>query len=284
MTIAVSLKVDEGLVLAADSASSLMGQTPDGQPAVINVYNNANKIFNVVKGLPLGAITWGMGSIGNNSIAALIKDLRQRLTTSQDGFHPNDFEVRDVAERVKRFIFDEHYEPTFREWPAKPDLGFIVAGYSTGKMFAEEYQFTMVNGQFTEPQLLREERVGGVTWNGLIEPITRLLLGFSTQFPDYLKNFLGLNDQQMANLMPALATQFNPGLVQDGMPLQDAIDLAHFLVDTCIQFSRFAPGAPMVGGQIELASINRHEGFIWISRKHYYQPELNPDRFQSSIA
>lgn len=41
MTIALSLKVNDGVVLAADSASTLTGITPVGTVSVIDVYNNA---------------------------------------------------------------------------------------------------------------------------------------------------------------------------------------------------------------------------------------------------
>ena len=49
MTIAVCLKVMDGIILAADSASTLGG--PDG---IANVYDNANKVVNLRKGLPIG--------------------------------------------------------------------------------------------------------------------------------------------------------------------------------------------------------------------------------------
>lgn len=46
MTIAVAIKVHDGLVLAADSASTLMGRDPaGGSSGILNVYNTANKIF-----------------------------------------------------------------------------------------------------------------------------------------------------------------------------------------------------------------------------------------------
>jgi hypothetical protein len=60
------------------------------------------------------------------------------------------------------------------------------------------------------------------------------------------------------------------------MPIQDAIDLAHFLVDATIQFVRFSPGSPTVGGPIEIATITKHEGFKWVARKHYFESRLNP--------
>jgi hypothetical protein len=34
-----------------------------------------------------------------------------------------------------------------------------------------------------------------------------------------------------------------------------------------------------VGGPIDVALISRGDGFIWIKRKHYFVPELNPQFF-----
>src|ERR1700693_5446332 len=91
MSIAVLIGVHDGLVLAADSASTLTMPMPPGvvlppgqQGAAVvgNVYDNANKIFNLVKGQPIGCITFGSGNIGTASIGTLIKDLRKKLTES----------------------------------------------------------------------------------------------------------------------------------------------------------------------------------------------------------
>src|SRR5439155_26728913 len=106
MTIAISLKVNDGLVLAADSASTLITQVPGGGNAVVNVYNNANKVFNLRKGLPVGAITWGSGSIGKASISTLAKDLRKRFA-GDDPPHeeweldPDTYSMLKVAERLR---------------------------------------------------------------------------------------------------------------------------------------------------------------------------------------
>jgi hypothetical protein len=34
-----------------------------------------------------------------------------------------------------------------------------------------------------------------------------------------------------------------------------------------------------VGGPIDVAVITKHEGLIWINRKHYFDPEKNPRFF-----
>jgi len=59
------------------------------------------------------------------------------------------------------------------------------------------------------------------------------------------------------------------------MPFPDAIALAKFLVDVTARWTHFLMGPDIVGGPIEVAGVNLHEGFKWINRKHYYSLELN---------
>lgn len=35
-----------------------------------------------------------------------------------------------------------------------------------------------------------------------------------------------------------------------------------------------------VGGPVDVAVVTKCDGFIWIKRKHYFSPELNPNYFQ----
>jgi hypothetical protein len=81
----------------------------------------------------------------------------------------------------------------------------------------------------------------------------------------------------LSQLIGFLATNLQAPLVFPPMPIQDTIDLAEWLVQTAIMYSRFSPGAPVVGGPIESAAITKHEGFKWIHRKHYYQREFNQE-------
>jgi hypothetical protein len=60
------------------------------------------------------------------------------------------------------------------------------------------------------------------------------------------------------------------------MPVQDAIDLADFLVETTKRFVRFLPGADTVGGDTDIAVVTKHEGFKWVQRKHFFNTNLNP--------
>jgi PII-like signaling protein len=49
MSIIVSVKINDGIVMASDSATTFYD--PDGKPG--QIYEHANKIVNLVKGLPI---------------------------------------------------------------------------------------------------------------------------------------------------------------------------------------------------------------------------------------
>lgn len=283
VTIAVSLKVNEGVVLAADSASTLIGDVDvSGNALVANVYYSANKIFNLRKGLPIGALTWGAGSIGPASISALAKTLRERLS-GKDPEHKDwaineeNYTVEEVANRVREFFFEELYAPAFESADIKPDLGFVVAGYSAGASMAEEFRLGVSRQELEGPLRLRDSSESGVTWSGEPEAITRLVMGYGTGLPEVFQSHLGVPDDQIAPAMEVVRNALQAPLVQAAMPFQDAIELAEYLVETTIGFKRFGPGAQTVGGPVELAAITRFEGFKWVKRKHYYDSRLNPE-------
>lgn len=271
MTLAVTVKVYDGVVLAADSASSII-QEPFG--SVSNVYYNANKIFNLCKGVPLAAMTWGGGSIGNASISAIVKDFRSQI--SAENLLRDGYSVKDIATRFRDFVL-ALYTEAFGKWlpENKPYIGFIVTGYSTGSSEIEEYQIDIVGETSFDPLRLEQEGETGVVWRGQIEAISRLILGYSPMLQEVLQENLGVEQETSRMALQLIRKQLEASLVSPAMPVQDAVDLAKFLVDLAINYSRFMPGAQIVGGPIEIATVTKHEGFKWVSRKHYYRQEIN---------
>jgi hypothetical protein len=285
MTIAITINVNDGIVFAADSAGSMFTQAPNSTaaPTIVQVYNNANKIVNLCKGLPIGVIFWGNGSIGRASISTLLKDLRDRFS-GKDASKPgwkldaSKYTVLKVAERVKEFLFDEHYTPSFAAWPKKPAMGLIVAGYGRGSAVADEYKIEIdATGACTGPTPVRPNNACGSMWAGEPESITRVLQGYSPELSKHLAPALNLPvpqvDTALQQVLPKLAAQ----LLMDAMPIKDAIDVAEFLVELASKFSRYTPGAATVGVPVEIAAITKHEGFRWVKRKHYFSSELNPE-------
>jgi hypothetical protein len=286
MTIAISLKINDGLVLAADSASTVMAQIPGQQiSGVLNVYNNANKIFNLYKGLPIGAITWGGGSIGAASIATIIKDLRARFTTGKDApddswrINKDSYTIEQVATRFRAFVYEELYQASIKEMqgPPYPEIGFIVAGYSSAGHTPEEYAINIAkDGTCAPPKLMREPPEVGATWAGQPEALNRLVMGYGSELPNVLQKNLGVPAEQIGAVMGVIQQSLQTPMIVPPMPLQDAIDLAEFMVETTIKFTRFIPGPSTVGGPIEIAAISKHEGFRWVKRKYYFPLDLNP--------
>lgn len=278
MTIAVTVKVHDGLVLAADSASTVIG--PDGV-TVITVYNHANKLFNLYKGLPIAGMTWGAGSIGKASISTLAKDLRRRLMGADPAhsdwkLDPENYSMESVAKRAREFLYEELYVPAFEKQATKPAMGFAVAGYSSASDLAEEWRIDIKgDGSCAEPIEVRPKDGTGMSWNGEPEAITRLVMGHGVGLPQALAD-LGVPKGQIAQAVQQIQARLRADLILPPMPIQDAIDVAEFLVHTTVMFSRFTPGAPTVGGPIEIAAVTKHEGFRWIKRKFFFDRAYNP--------
>ncbi len=60
------------------------------------------------------------------------------------------------------------------------------------------------------------------------------------------------------------------------MPKQELIELAEALVSITGAERKATKDEGTVGGPIDVAMITKHEGFVWIKRKHYFNKDLNP--------
>lgn len=60
------------------------------------------------------------------------------------------------------------------------------------------------------------------------------------------------------------------------LPIDELAELAETLVNIESLKERVTSPAESVSGPIDVAVISKHDGFIWIKRKHYFNTELNP--------
>ncbi|OYY70399.1 MAG: hypothetical protein B7Y47_10475 [Sphingomonas sp. 28-63-12] len=63
------------------------------------------------------------------------------------------------------------------------------------------------------------------------------------------------------------------------MPKQELAALSESLVNITSLKRKFSADAESVGGPIDVAMITRAEGFVWVKRKHFFEPHLNPRYF-----
>ena len=276
MTICVAVKVNDCTVFAADSASSLMGPDANGQMAIIKVFDHGNKVFNIYKGLPICAMTSGMGNIGDSSIATLAKDFRMALQESSGKYYidKDKYTLADVSNKAFEFLYNEKYKGLKSQPQGDHSFEFQIGGYdSTGA--SEIWRIRIINGQCSGAELVSGNGVSGIQWSGQPDAINRLILGYAEQLQTALAG-AGMSAGDVQKLLTTIAQHTQAPVVYPSMPVQDAIRLADFLVETTKGFVSFLPGADTVGGDTDVAVVTKHEGFKWIRRKHYYPRDLNP--------
>lgn len=260
MTIAIVMKINDGIVLATDSASTIVGENENGISEVVHTYFTADKLFNLKKGSPIGAMTWGHGSINNESISTLAKDFRK------EGEDDEYVSVNDIAIKFKNFL-----EPKLTP---STSLGFLIAGYSVGKSHPEMFLINVENGKIEDPIEMNKDNPLAITWFGQQLFLRRFLLGYDDNLKEIL-NKNNIDENVIDNILSDCEESLQLPLGVPAMPIQDAIDLVKFLANISVNSSKFVPGPQVIGGPIDVAVITKHEGFKWIERKHYYDTNLN---------
>jgi hypothetical protein len=264
VTVLVSVKINDGVVMAADSASSYANGM---------VYNNSRKIVNLREGLPVGAMVTGAGGIGNESIETLLKDLSSRFCGKDNAYSeweldPDSYSMHGIALRVRRFLFEEKSVPHGATTWTKLRL----CGYSAGRPLAEVWEINLMGDRCPEPSCIQAEQEFGLRWDGEYEALDRLIFGLGTRFNEFAINH-GLSGQQAVELREKLVPDLYELLFIEAMPMRDAIELARYLVETTIGFVKYSVSRPKtVGGPIEIAAISKHEGFQWAQRRDTAAP------------
>ena len=266
------------IVFAADSASSLIDSSlADGRPLIANVYSHGNKVFNLRKGLPIAAMTCGMGNIGPVSISTLAKDLRVRLTSEDPEWviDPARYSIEEVVAKDRKFFFEEQYQSLDDKPSSDHEFQFWVAGNGSDETHGEIWRVKIVNGECPEPECLAGKSQFDILYDGQPEAINRIVNGYSQFLPQALLE-IGLAEENLDSVLSHIESRTLAPLIAPAMPVQDAIALAEFLVETTKGYVRFLPGADTVGGDTDICVVTKHEGFKWVRRKHYFDRRLNP--------
>lgn len=263
MTIVASVKSRDGLILAADSMTTVTVPTEKG-PQFFKSYENGRKLFHM-RDLPIGAVTYGLGNIGSRSMEGLVLEACKQMSDDITG-------VEDVAQALYdhlRAEYDAAFEGLDEE--QRPSCGFLVGGYSPDEAFAQlfEFEFPAAEGP---TEALGPEHFGA-TWRGVDYPFVRLWRGFAPAMLNALASEDGIAPERISQLV----TPLEIGVAYEGMPVQDAVNFATYILDTTIGFSRFAPGVPVCGGPLQVAAILPDEGFCWIAKSDLHIPPRHHD-------
>lgn len=68
------------------------------------------------------------------------------------------------------------------------------------------------------------------------------------------------------------------------MEKEDLAELAENLIYLTSLKRRITPNLESVGGPVDVAVISKGDGFVWLKRKHYFNPELNKSYFDKYLS
>ena len=282
MTIAACYLSAEGVVVGADSTTTMFVAGRGGQPGSQHHYNFAQKVFEF--GEPestIGIVLWGLGSLGDKSYRTLIAEIadeakRQKLdsleavarlagsmfwTQYTTAFADSFDRVRELDAKGTERTNEEAGELSW--WKQNLSGGFCLGGRWGARRLpgAYELQFDPLTTVPPEPKALS---LGNAKFWGCPNLIERLIFGMDYPlFERILQSdkWTGTGDE-LFNLIDQGAL----GQPWD-LPLREAIDWVYASIYTTIKAMKFSHLAPVCGGPIEVAVISSDRPFRWVRHK-----------------
>jgi hypothetical protein len=256
LSLGIVIKGPEGLVLAAESRITLTAKNKETGKEVSVSYDNAQKVLSFSRPRShVGAVTYGIGGIGQRSAYSYITEFESSVKTGSAS-------VEDIAKLLSDFYLGQWNSVMPHDYKG-PLMTFVVAGYNDGEAYGRVYLFEIPRAPKPE-----ERNLGGfgITWGGQREIVDRLLTGYDARVLETAKNSLGLSDGQ-AEVMKKELSKYGMALPIQYLPLQDCVDLAIFFIRTTMEAQRLTVGIRGVGGPIDVATITRTGGLRWVQQK-----------------
>jgi len=262
MTIAAAYLTSEGVVLGADSTTTIASAE-----GVQQVLNHAQKVFEV--GRPgdgrLGLCTWGSGSIGQTSH----RTLAARLADVVDA---KGLSVAAAAKELTALVTVECQTQSFDGF-----VGYYLGGCDLGSHVPACFQV-----KFDKREAHSEQLGIGAMFSGAPEFFTRVFRGYDArlhgQLRDAIKRRLGGNlpaqfDKHYAEAFEEVARPLMAAGFQD-IPIREAIDFVHTYIHITVKAFKFRYGVPICGGPIEVGFVTTDRRFRWAFHKGFTSAAL----------
>lgn len=263
MTLNVSLRVPDGIVVASDSLSTLtqainqrltvtgkcekcgeVTEIKDAQAPPVTIPSSTwpytQKLFPVKNRFGLAIYGWGF--VNDRSIYNHVIDLAPKLPpddADQDSFRVlSDFIVKYFHEQLVTQLAKMQLPIELQPDDWVP-FGFQFAGFARGEND---------------------------------EPVSRthlIAIGKKTKVDTY--DGIGCTISGDPTVVNMLWNAPSHRLNLASFSLQDAVDYAKFLIRTTSEYQRFSGNMPTVGGDIDIALLTNHRGFQWIAQKELYR-------------
>jgi len=263
MTIAAAYLTSEGVVLGADSATTVSVQPP-GQPAsVAQILTHAQKLFEVgEKGRGrFGVCTWGSGSVAGVSHRSIVARLADKVDDST--------QVKDAADVLLEVV----KEAASCGKSELGDVGYFIGGTDIDGYVPECFQVSLPgSGHPTVKQL----EVGQAVFSGAPAFFTRAFRGYDQALPGRiaaeLKRRLEPVPEDLDKTFREAFAEASRPLVAKGLgdlPIREAIDYVHTYLHITVKAYKFMFGVPICGGPIEVAFVTTDRRFRWVCHKGF---------------
>jgi len=275
ISLGIAFKGPEGIVLAADSRVTLtvpiqpiqpqLGQSKPQAMLLPATYDNATKLLKVSGQDYVGAVTYGLGAIGQQAprtAHSFVPEFEEELVKAQVGR----LSVHDFAIRLSDFFSRQWQQSGMPQTSnySGPDMVFLVGGYDVKEPYGALFEFHIPRNP--SPSEWHKDNFG-IVWGGQKEFTDRLIQGFDDELPKLAQQFLGLSDSQRDGLKAHLKSNLEAKIPFPFLPLQDCVDLSIMLIRTTIAIQNWIIGIRGVGGAIDVATITRTGKFEPIQRK-----------------
>jgi len=273
MTLTISLKVPDGLVLAAESLQTLQGTiTAKGELGVkcpkcqeefkisdmplppIRIPSGssptANKIYEITKRVPnLGVAISGAAFLQGQTVESHMRGFEGQKVVGNET-------IQEISQKLLDYfqsIVSKEIDVTKLPDGTPPLIGFQVAGFERDNTEGKIYLVETGKNPKVIPQNEEKGRFG-CTCAGDGRVVAKLWK----------------EDPSIAIARP------NYGF----MTLQDAVDYVMFLIRTTISYQTFATMIPTCGGEIDVMTITYNKGIEWIQKKKIHGEYFNGEAFE----
>jgi hypothetical protein len=172
--------------------------------------------------------------------------------------------VEEFAKKLSDFFVDQ-WNTRMPAGVGASDMVFLVAGYDEKQPYGRVFEIQIPS----TPAPVEKFAAGvfGPLFGGQGEITARLLNGIDLPGTALIKQELMLDDQKVKELSAKIGESSGARIPYQFLPLQDCIDLSILLVRTTAQLMEYQTSVRGVGGQIDVATITRQEGFRYVQRK-----------------
>lgn len=187
---------------------------------------------------------------------------------------------------------------TKKGWFLDQFSGLAFAGYGDEDMYPSfsSYHFESYVCEYLKHGLENNFAIGSNGWAGIlplaqIDMVQTVIGGVHPNYMNILRNKLietkAMSEEKIDKLLADSVFQMTSNYTSSiinivaNLPKDELAAMAETLVSITSFMRKVSNVLETVGGPVDVAVISKKDGFIWIKRKHYFDPEYNYHFFEN---